>query len=126
LAGLYPYIANCADASYYTGVTNDLDVRDWLHNHGNDTQAYTYSRRPVKTVFTDFFPNPVEAIAAEKQIKGWTRKKKEALIAGRFDLLKGLSSCLNRTSHKNYGRPPFDPVASKTGVAQGDLRETHL
>jgi putative endonuclease len=91
-----------------------------LHNHSEDTQSYTYSRRPVTIVFTDHFANPGEAIDAEKQVKGWVRKKKEALIEGRFDLLRELSECVNETSHKNQPshsrRPSFDS-------AQDDQRE---
>ena len=101
MAGLFLYIARCVDESYYTGVTNDLDIRLWQHNNDDDKQCYTYSRRPVRIVFTDHFRDPNQAIEAEKQVKGWVRKKKEALIDGEFDLLKELARCVNDTSHRN-------------------------
>ena len=76
MQGLFLYIARCSDASYYTGVTNNLDVRIWQHNQGIDRQCYTYSRRPISIVFTDYFRDPDQAIEAEKRIKGWVRKKR--------------------------------------------------
>ena len=85
------YILECADSSYYTGVTNDLERRLWEHNEGVDPKAYTYKRRPVKLVFSDWFPSPEQAIAFEKQVKGWRREKKKALIEGRYQDLEGLS-----------------------------------
>jgi putative endonuclease len=95
------YIVRCSDGTYYTGVTNDLTRRVAEHNQGVDTKSYTYSRRPVEIAFSEAFASPRDAIQAEKQIKGWTRRKKEALIDGRFDLLHELARCLNETSHTN-------------------------
>ena len=76
------YIVLCNDKSYYTGVTNNIELRVWQHNNDEDKTHYTYSRRPVKLVYSELFNNINEAIAREKQIKGWSRKKKEALIKG--------------------------------------------
>ena len=87
------YILECSDKSYYTGVTNDLDRRLLEHQEGLDVKCYTYKRRPVKLKFFDEFLDINDAIAAEKQIKGWSRKKKEALIKGDFDELVKLSNC---------------------------------
>jgi len=94
----YVYILECSDSSYYTGVTNNLERRIAEHNEGYDPKSYTYPRRPVKLLwFTD--TNDVNyAILREKQIKGWTRKKKEALIAGRFDDLIKLSKSKGHSS----------------------------
>ncbi len=85
------YILRCSDGSYYTGVTNDLERRVFQHNAGVGGK-YTKSRRPVKLVFTQDFGNVLDAIAAEKQIKGWRRSKKEALIAGDWDKIVELSN----------------------------------
>ncbi len=87
----FVYILSCSDGSYYTGVTNDVLLRVDQHNQGLDSRAFTFSRRPVKLVWHAEFLNPVEAISREKQIKGWNRKKKEALIEGNYDLLPELS-----------------------------------
>jgi putative endonuclease len=85
---MFVYILECADRSYYVGVTNDLSRRITEHVNGLDAKSYTNSRRPVKLVFSQDFPDPHQAIAFEKQIKGWTRRKKEALICGDFNSLK--------------------------------------
>lgn len=85
------YILECADGSYYVGVTNDIEVRVEQHKLGEDKKAYTFRRRPVKLVFTQHFPHVEDAIAFEKQVKGWRREKKEALIRGDWDALPELS-----------------------------------
>ncbi len=88
---IYVYIAECSDNSYYTGVTNNLDKRLSEHNEGVDPKSYTYPRRPVKIVFSEEFSEPIDAISAEKQIKGWSRKKKKALIDRDYEELVKLS-----------------------------------
>ncbi len=85
------YILLCRDQSYYTGITNDVESRVFNHQTGADTKAYTYRRRPVRLVFQLHFHDVNQAIAFEKQVKGWRREKKEALINGRWDLLPELS-----------------------------------
>lgn len=85
------YILLCNDNSYYTGLTNNLDRRLYEHASGIDPKSYTFKRRPVKLVFQQIFTEVAQAIAFEKQVKGWNRKKKEALIQERLDLLPGLS-----------------------------------
>ena len=87
----YVYIVQCSDGSYYTGVTNDLERRIWEHNTGQDENSYTYSRRPVELKYFETFADVNQAIAKEKQLKGWSRKKKHALIAQNFDKLKEFS-----------------------------------
>lgn len=92
------YILECSDKSFYTGVTNDPEKRLLIHNSGINQDSYTYTRRPVKMVFCEIFNSPSQAINFEKQVKGWSRKKKQALIDGRWDLLPGLS--LNAVKRK--------------------------
>ncbi len=87
----FVYILKCSDNSYYTGVTNDLERRIVEHNSGYDDKSYTFSRRPVELVYTELFNDINDAIRAEKQIKGWSRKKKEALISKDFNKLKRIS-----------------------------------
>jgi len=87
----YVYILRCADDSYYVGSTRgSLEDRVAQHNAGN-FGGYTSTRRPVKLVFQQDFNRITDAIAAERQIKGWSRAKKEALIAGDYELLRLLS-----------------------------------
>ncbi|MCX7874884.1 MAG: GIY-YIG nuclease family protein [Melioribacteraceae bacterium] len=84
------YILKCSDESYYTGITNNLEKRIVEHNRGI-YKGYTSSRLPVKLVYSRAFNDINEAIRSEKQIKNWSRAKKEALIKGDFELLKTLS-----------------------------------
>ena len=85
------YILKCSDDSYYTGVTNNLEKR--INEHQSRLiKGYTSSRLPVKLVFSERFTDINDAIRFEKQVKGWTRKKKEALINRDFDLLVKISN----------------------------------
>ncbi len=84
------YILECSDSSYYTGSTTDLQSR--IVKHGESAiSSWTASRLPVKLVFQQEFYTVEEAFRAERQIKGWSRAKKEALMAGSFDLLVELA-----------------------------------
>ncbi|WRH68496.1 MAG: GIY-YIG nuclease family protein [Planktothrix sp. GU0601_MAG3] len=76
------YILRCADGSYYTGHTDNLDQRFAEHTTGAIASCYTYQRRPVELVFSQEFATREEALASERQIKGWSRKKKEAMMLG--------------------------------------------
>lgn len=87
----YMYILRCSDGSYYIGHTDDIDVRLSGHQQRHYPCAYTAKRLPVTLVFAQMFATRDEAFAAERQIKKWTRKKKEALIAGDFDLLSEIA-----------------------------------
>lgn len=99
---LIVYIVKCKDGSYYTGLTNDLERRMAEHNLGSDTDAYTYSRRPVELVFAYGFRDRTLAIKFEKKIKGWTRAKKQALINRDWEKIHLLAECKNETSHVNF------------------------
>lgn len=87
----YVYIVECSDGSYYTGVTNDLELRLIQHNSEENFKSYTFSRKPVVLKYYEHYNDISNAIAREKQIKGWTRKKKEALFREDWDVLKVLS-----------------------------------
>ena len=83
----YVYILKCKDDSFYTGITNSIERRLYEHNVGIDKDAYTYSRRPVELVWFEMFTDPNQAIMIEKKIKGWSRRKKQALIDEDWDKL---------------------------------------
>jgi len=87
----FVYILKCNDNSFYTGVTNNLERRIIEHKLGCNKKKYTYSRRPFNLVWNESFNNINEAIEKEKQIKGWSRKKKQALIDSDFEELIILS-----------------------------------
>lgn len=76
------YILQCSDGSYYTGLTKDLEGRLREHEAGAHAEAYTFSRRPVKLVWSVIAGSYPEALQWERKIKGWSRAKKEALIRG--------------------------------------------
>ena len=84
----FVYIVRCDDGSYYTGITNDARRRADEHNIGLDTHCYTYTRRPVELVYAADFSDVNDAIRWEKQIKGWSRRKKEALIADDWEAVR--------------------------------------
>ena len=87
----YVYIVLCSDESYYTGMTNDIDRRMNEHNLGKKRQSYTYDKRPVELKWILICENPTEAIKIEKQIKGWSHRKKKALIDEKWDDLIAFS-----------------------------------
>ncbi|HBK71083.1 MAG TPA: hypothetical protein DDZ39_05395 [Flavobacteriaceae bacterium] len=87
----YVYILKCKDQTYYTGVTSNLSQRLIDHNVGKHIGSYTYSRRPLQLAFYCEFTNVNLAIETEKQIKKWSRVKKEALISNEYEKLPNLS-----------------------------------
>ena len=88
---VYVYILRCRDGQYYVGSTRgELDRRVGEHNAGRYC-GFTKSRRPVRLVFSQQFDRITDAIAAERQLKGWRREKKEALIMGRVAMLPALA-----------------------------------
>ncbi len=87
----FVYILRCNDGHYYVGMTHEtVEKRVGEHNSGT-YDGYTKSRRPVTLLFAQQFDRITDAIAAERQLKRWTRAKKEALIRGDFDLLQELA-----------------------------------
>ena len=86
----YAYMLRCADGSYYVGHTETLEQRVGQHDRG-EIPGYTQRRRPVELVWSQDFPSRLEALEAERQIKGWSRAKKEALIASDWAEVKRLA-----------------------------------
>jgi len=83
----FVYILKCSDNSYYTGFTNNLERRFGEHQSGKNKDCYTYYKRPLELMWFETFNDVLNAIAIEKQIKGWSRIKKEALITQDWDKL---------------------------------------
>ena len=86
----FTYILQCADGSYYTGSTKNLELRISQHQAGEGA-LHTKNRLPVKLVYYEEFTRIDEAFYREKQIQGWNKKKKEALINGNPELLSKLA-----------------------------------
>ena len=95
----YAYILRCVDGSYYVGHTDDLETRIAAHQQG-DIDGYTRTRGPVRLVFSEQVPSRLEALERERQVKGWSRAKKEALIKGNWTRLSRLAG-----SHGSAGSP---------------------
>jgi putative endonuclease len=98
----YLYILKCADGSYYTGSTANLEKRLWEHNHSLGAN-YTKNKLPVKLVYCEEYARIDEAFQREKQIQGWSRAKKKALIENQYQKLPQLSR-----NYTQYG--PFDKL----------------
>lgn len=86
----YVYILQCSDGTYYIGQTDNIASRLRIHESGNGPQ-YTSQRLPVTLVFQEFFEQRSNAMTREKQIKHWSKAKKEALANGNLTQLKKLA-----------------------------------
>ena len=97
----YMYILECSDGSYYTGSTNNLELRLAQHQNGegaNHTKKYL----PVKLIYYEEYSRIDTAFYREKQVQGWSRKKKEALVKGFEDVLKKVAVCMNESHSDNF------------------------
>jgi putative endonuclease len=106
----YMYILKCADGSYYTGSTKDLERRLQQHQNGEGAN-HTKKRLPVELVYFEVFDRIDHAFYREKQIQGWSRKKKEALMRQDFDALHELAKCRNESAgfgSAGFGSAGFD------------------
>lgn len=100
----YMYILICANGQYYTGSTNDLERRLLQHQNGEGSN-FTKKHLPVELVYSEEFSRIDYAFYREKQVQGWNKKKKEALINGKFENLHELSECKNETHFSLYSKP---------------------
>ncbi|MFN3434592.1 MAG: GIY-YIG nuclease family protein [Sphingomonas sp.] len=112
----WAYILLCADGSYYTGHTDNLDARIGAHQSGA-FEGYTRQRRPVALVWSQDFATRLEALDAERQIKGWSRAKKEALIGSDWQALTRLA--------RNRQAEPSPSTGSGRTVADTDIPLPH-
>lgn len=95
----YVYILKCSDDSFYTGITSNLTRRLSDHNKGVEKNAYTFNKRPVSLKWFAEFTNVNLAIEKEKQLKGWSRRKKQALIDADWEKLIQFSK-----NYTEYGK----------------------
>jgi putative endonuclease len=94
------YLLRCSDGSYYTGHTDNLEKR-MLENHTGLCPGYTQTRRPVELVYQQMFSSRDDAFASEMRIKGWSRKKKEAMMQGDWKEVSRLARS-NRKKAKEH------------------------
>ncbi|RZU64709.1 putative endonuclease [Microterricola gilva] len=106
----YMYIVECADKSFYVGSTWDVEQRVWQHNHDGGA-AYTRRRRPVRLVYFEEYESIAEAHGREKQVQGWGRAKRRALIDGIGDtVLPSLAKKRFQTPRSGTESAPPPPV----------------
>jgi LAO/AO transport system kinase len=109
------YLLHCADGSYYCGHTDDLDKR--MQQHYDGQIGYTAERKPMKLVWQGEFETREGALAFEQQVKGWSRAKKEALIAGDWERIKVLAQSRNERTGKSAEGPSTS--SGRTGDEAG-------
>ena len=118
----FVYMLRCADGSYYLGHTDEIERRIAQHQAG-EIEGYTHERRPVELVWSQETATREEALVAERQLKGWSRAKKEALIAGDWERVSelarpraGLASTGSERTHTPV-RPELVEGLPRSGTA---------
>ncbi|WAK04007.1 GIY-YIG nuclease family protein [Methylobacter sp. YRD-M1] len=97
------YILRCADGSYYTGHTDNLEMRIGQHQAG-EYAGYTATSRPLELIWSQECHTREEALLAERQIKGWSRKKKEAMMRGDWEEVSRLAQSKSVHPSTSSGR----------------------
>ena len=107
----FVYILECSNGTFYTGSTADIYNRIYDHMTGADPKAYTYRLRPVKLVWAEEFETRIDALNIEKQIKGWSHSKKQALIEDDFERIHNIIKQERRNREKRIStlRADTDP-----------------
>ncbi|MCD9855003.1 GIY-YIG nuclease family protein [Epilithonimonas sp. JDS] len=95
------YILRCSDDSYYTGSTNNLELR-LIQHQKREGANHTKKRLPVQLIYFEEYERIDIAFYREKQVQGWNRKKKEALINGQDEELKKAAECMNDSHWKLF------------------------
>ncbi|HEY0915227.1 MAG TPA: GIY-YIG nuclease family protein [Solimonas sp.] len=111
LIAFWTYILQCADGSYYTGHTDELERRIGQHQAGEIPGCYTLDKRPVRLVWSQDFASREEALAAEQKIKGWSRAKKEALMRGDWGGISRLARSKSAHASTSSARTDLDGEA---------------
>ncbi|QOZ31333.1 GIY-YIG nuclease family protein [Bradyrhizobium sp. CCBAU 53421] len=101
--GIFVYMLRCADNSFYVGSATGDDLTPRIEQHNSGAYpGYTFNRRPVVLVWSEYFDRITDGIAAERKIKGWSRAKKEALIRSDW-------SSVSRLARRRGGAPRAAP-----------------
>ena len=111
------YILECADGSFYTGSTKHLPLRLWQHQNGFGAN-HTKKRLPVKLIYAEEFDHVADAFYREKQVQGWSRSKKIALMNSDWSSLHILAECQNYSHSDNAGEDVgFDSLRLRSAQA---------
>ncbi|HZO46423.1 MAG TPA: GIY-YIG nuclease family protein [Xanthobacteraceae bacterium] len=98
--GAFVYMLRCSDGSHYVGGATGEDLAPRIAQHQSGAfHGYTFDRRPVELVWSEYFPRITDVIATERKIKGWSRAKKAALIESDWNAIAKLSK-------RRAGKPP--------------------
>ena len=108
------YVLECADGSLYIGHTDDLDRRMEQHDQGQGC-AYTATRRPVTLLHTEAFETRYEALTMERRLKGWSRAKKLAYIAGDWGAMNVLAK--GKHKHQRVREGASTPLAARVSLS---------
>ena len=102
----FVYILRCSNGAYYVGSHRgqDVDYRVAQHNEGLDRKAYTYRYRPVELLWSCSFADPTDMALFERQLKGWSRAKKEAFMRSDWEELRTLAKSRTRPAIHERGR----------------------
>ena len=119
----YVYMLLCGDGKYYVGVTSNIDARIAEHEEGNDPTAWTYGRGPFKLAYLQEFQWNQDAIAWEKQLKGWSARKKQALCEADYERIKDLSKCTNVSRSDRPERTVHDITSASTALSVTDAKK---
>ncbi|WP_088366906.1 GIY-YIG nuclease family protein [Sphingomonas dokdonensis] len=124
----WTYLLRCSDGSFYAGHTDALEQRIGQHQIGRGSD-YTARRQPVALAWCQDFPSRLEALDAEKRIKGWSRAKKEALIAGDWERVSQLAIAYGARPSTGSGRTgecrtsaPYNSV--RPNLVEGRAKQT--
>ena len=128
----FMYVLKCANGMYYTGSTKNLELRLAQHQNGEGAN-FTKKHLPVELVYYEEFHRIDEAFYREKQVQGWSRKKKEALINGDYNKLPELSrnytqygistSSMHKTSSMPENTPFVEPVETHNHISTSSMSE---
>ncbi|KQS04651.1 excinuclease ABC subunit C [Sphingomonas sp. Leaf357] len=121
----WAYILACADGKFYTGHTDDLERRLSEHQTGSHCD-FTSRRLPVELVWSESFATRIEALKAERVVGGWSRAKKQALIAGNWSLVSHFAKPPHERSNVTYRSPFVSSEVEKHGAALGACFSTTL
>lgn len=119
----YMYILECSDGSYYTGSTWNLERRLWEHQNGLGAK-HTAKRLPVTLLYCEECERIEDAYIREKQVQGWSRKKKQALIAGDMNQIHRLAECRNGSHWSNFGFGYAQPTGSTLSTGSTELTDS--
>jgi putative endonuclease len=119
----YMYILKCSNGAYYTGSTKNLELRFQQHQNG-ESANFTRKHLPVELIYCEEFQRRDEAFCREKQVQGWSRKKKEALVNGDYGKLPKLAECKNNSHFRNKTAIDSAQATNPSSLSEVETNDT--